>query len=145
MSGIDDKQVFELSSMPPSVNVTRRADPEGKRKLKRWLKGTGWEIKEQRIRPITGPFAVYLEINPALTEMDIDNGVKAILDLLHVMRMTDDDRECVRLIVVLDYELQTVAKVTYHTMPLSRAQMVARYVARPVKRAADFIGRKIRG
>src|SRR5215469_3074095 len=85
---------------PPSINMAFTNVP-GKGRvrtqlLRSWAKTTGQELVfVQRIKPLScGPYAI--DIRMPERSMDIDNGLKAILDLLkpgkHGIGLTPDDR-----------------------------------------------------
>ncbi len=68
-----------------------------------WQQSSGWEIKTQWQGKIDGPFALTIWLPPGL---DLDNGVKAVADLIgpgtHGLGLTEDDRQMVELHVYRD-------------------------------------------
>ena len=124
MPKLKERYQFLLSSPPPSVNVTRRADPVGKKLLSRWLNGSGWEMKIYDIRPLTSKYyGVSITFNPRKVELDLDNGIKAVIDLLHVMHMTPDDRELVALFVTFSSKIEGAVRVKYWGQEKGRADL----------------------
>lgn len=82
--------------VPPSVNglfpgKTRRFKSA---KYKAWIEAAGWEIKAQKVRPVSGPYAITIELAETLRG-DVDNRTKACLDLLVSHRLTPDDSKAV--------------------------------------------------
>lgn len=87
--------VYILSHAPPSLNNAYSNRLKGRTKTaayKQWIDAAGMELNIQRIRPITGPYMLRIEIGRSLTRADIDNLIKPIADLLVKMGATDDDR-----------------------------------------------------
>ncbi|MDE2096379.1 MAG: RusA family crossover junction endodeoxyribonuclease [Patescibacteria group bacterium] len=83
--------------IPPSVNglwanVGRRRIKT--KRYKAWLTEAGWAIVTQRVRPIaaTSGCSVVVEIGPRDPRADIDNRIKAVLDLLVRQGIIPDDR-----------------------------------------------------
>lgn len=82
----------------PSVNVLYRNAKRGRvksAKYRDWLQLAGSEILGQRrkLTYIAGPYSVVIKVSKE-TRGDIDNRVKATLDLLVSMGITDDDKHC---------------------------------------------------
>ena len=67
-------------------------------KYKAWSTAAGWTIKAQWQGKIDGPFSVTIRLPPGV---DLDNGCKAIIDLVgpgkHGLGVTEDDRQMVEL------------------------------------------------
>lgn len=81
--------------IPPSLNSSYTNVPGRGRvptaALRQWKCDAGWRLNIQRPRKISGPyrFAIYL---PARMAGDVDNRIKAALDLLVARGVTDDDK-----------------------------------------------------
>ena len=84
---------------PPSVNRTRRKDNAGARLLQKFYKAADMHVLAQRGRTcaplpigrIKGPFEAHIIISDKLTNIDLDNGVKAILDYAVRIELVPDD------------------------------------------------------
>lgn len=97
---------FELP-MPPSVNSMYRNVPgKGRVKTKdakKWVTDAGWMLVAQRNRDgrhkcITGPIEVEVTAyRPASKRRDLDNILKALLDLLTSTKTIADDSQVVAL------------------------------------------------
>jgi Holliday junction resolvase RusA-like endonuclease len=82
-------QEFYLPSLPPSVNAlyfNRAKGARGKGRVKtdkyrEWIETNGWHLKLQRIQPVPGKAAVYIDATIPKKERDGDNLSKGILDL----------------------------------------------------------------
>lgn len=86
---------------PPSVNRTRRMHGPGARLLQSWKDRAGMHIIAMgRRRQIPGPFEARITFGEG-ARLDLDNGVKALIDLARWMRLiVDDDRRYLRRLVV---------------------------------------------
>ena len=82
---------------PPSTNrlfgVSKTGQRYPSRAYKAWIKEAGWQIRIQRVKAVTGPYEVQIEIS-SISGLDADNAVKALADALVKMKITDDDRHC---------------------------------------------------
>lgn len=81
--------------VPPSVNklFANRAGGRFKtREYKDWLSEAAWMIREQLPDPVPGRIVVLISAERESLSADIDNRVKAILDLLVKSKVIDDDR-----------------------------------------------------
>lgn len=58
---------------------------------KRWINAMGWELKLQNPTPLKGSVAVCIYVHPKMRG-DIDNRIKACLDLLVKMGVIEDDK-----------------------------------------------------
>ena len=82
--------------LPPSVN-SLYANVPGKGRIKsdryrKWLSAAGWAIKEQRPKPITGDYALWIYCErPDQRKRDIGNLEKAVSDLLVKHGIISDD------------------------------------------------------
>ncbi len=97
------EQTF-LLSVPPSTNALYMTDRKANRRFKtpkytKWQTQAGWELMGQKPRPTQGDVTV--EIRVAEEEVifkngskkrDLDNMLKALLDLLVLHRVIEDDR-----------------------------------------------------
>lgn len=90
---------------PPSTNALFTNVPGvGRRKTadyRRWQEAAGWAIAAARQPAVLGPYAVFIGVSRA-DGVDIDNVVKATLDILVKHRLTDDDKRCDKLVVQRD-------------------------------------------
>lgn len=88
--------VFAIPT-PPSANHLFRG--AGKLRVKTndykaWLTAAGWEIKRQRVPSVAGPVSVTLTVcRPTRGRSDIDNRIKAGLDLLVKQGVLADDSQ----------------------------------------------------
>ncbi len=87
--------------LPPSVNRLWRA---GRGRVYRsaryeaWRDTAGWELKLQRPGRITGPVTIVIAAGrPDRRRRDADNLPKALLDLLTLYGVIEDDSRVVRL------------------------------------------------
>lgn len=83
---------------PPSVNAMYDNAKRGRVKTdvyKAWINEAGWAYKQQPKRGpnIEGPYRVEIHL-PKNMRGDIDNRLKAVLDLLCTMGATSDDTHC---------------------------------------------------
>lgn len=85
--------------LPPSVNALY-ANVRGRGRIKsaaykKWQLGTGLllVVQSRGQDDISGPYSVAIKL-PAKMRGDIDNRCKALLDLLTVTGITEDDRRC---------------------------------------------------
>lgn len=86
---------------PPSVNRVRRIDGKGARLLKAWHKRADVLLMGARGRTrqplpigrIKGPFEAHIVISDKLTGIDLDNGIKAILDYAVRIELVPDDAQ----------------------------------------------------
>lgn len=82
--------------MPPStnnmfVNVAGKGRVRSQ-EYKGWAKAAGWIVKAQRIRKFDVPVTVRIEVNnPRGLGFDIDNRIKAVLDILVSTEVIVDD------------------------------------------------------
>jgi Holliday junction resolvase RusA-like endonuclease len=93
--------------MAPSVNSLWRSARGRVWKSRRyvaWLKESGWTLKLQKPKRITGPVAVTVAAGkPDKRRRDLDNiATKAVLDLLTQMAVIEDDRFVVKLSAAWD-------------------------------------------
>ncbi len=85
--------------IPPSTNNLFRGGARGGRyktqAYKAWLTAAGWEVKLQRPPTLHPPLRTCLRVlveAPFGPNRDLDNGLKAILDLLTTMGVYVDDK-----------------------------------------------------
>lgn len=88
--------VITLTEPPPSVNaIFKNVASKGRSKTKSykaWLSSAGWEVKAQCPRRIGGRVMVDITCKRIPGRCDIDNRIKAILDLLVGLYVIDDDQ-----------------------------------------------------
>lgn len=82
--------------IPPSVNsmyvnVPRRGRVKSSAYV-RWIKNAGWALQTQPHARVPGKVNVLIEIRRPTANSDVDNRVKAALDLLVSHGVIDDDR-----------------------------------------------------
>ena len=76
---------------PPSVNRTRRYNWAHRAVHQGWLELAYRHVMAQpKQQPIVGRYAVRIVMKEGL-KMDLDNGVKALLDFLHKIELVTDD------------------------------------------------------
>lgn len=96
--------------VPPSVNNAFRNTSEAERAraalrggktigarvktkhYKEWQNAAGWAINIQRVPPVTGDVAIFIEC-PLPKNRDCDNVLKLLLDLLVYMHILKDDSQ----------------------------------------------------
>ncbi len=83
---------------PISTNALHRAVKIGNRianiksaEYRKWVEAAGWELQGQRPGKIVGPFACYITV-PRKCRIDLDNCFKALLDLLQLHKVIENDR-----------------------------------------------------
>lgn len=83
---------------PPSVNSTRRVDYAVAAGYAKWQDAAGWEMKAQGYR-VGIPVECAVEVTLLFPRTaDLDNRIKAMLDLMTKMRLYRDDRQVQRLV-----------------------------------------------
>lgn len=92
------KQTFFLS-LPPSTN-NLFINVRGKGRIKSpeyraWITEMGWRLKLQRARPMVGDIFVRISAKRPSRKRDIDNAIKAILDLISAHEVIRDDRDVI--------------------------------------------------
>jgi Holliday junction resolvase RusA-like endonuclease len=83
---------------PPSVNRTRKIDWKGKKQLTSWgnvadgfvLAAKGRKINPLQLRKIPR-FELLITISEHHTKIDLDNGLKALIDYLRRIELIEDD------------------------------------------------------
>lgn len=100
------ERLIRLTSMPPTTNKLFYNSPgKGRRKTaqyRAWLATAGWELRLQKIRPLSGRVAldICLPDKPGRAP-DADNALKACIDLLVRYRVIEgDDKKVVRSVAV---------------------------------------------
>jgi Holliday junction resolvase RusA-like endonuclease len=81
---------------PPSANTLFKNVP-GKGRVRTplydtWLANAGWKLRLQNPETVHGPVLIIIGIERTSAMADIDNRVKATLDLLVKHKVIDDDR-----------------------------------------------------
>lgn len=87
--------VLTIQHMPPPLydcfrNVPKRGRVKTAR-YKTWLRAVGWDVLQQRVEPVRGPVRADIRLQPLKRRSDLDNRLKATLDLLTNHRLIDDD------------------------------------------------------
>lgn len=81
--------------LPPSANhLFANAFEGGRRKTKRyaqWIIAAGWELKFSGLWAVRGPVKITITV-PQKMLGDVDNRIKAAVDLLVAHRRIDDDK-----------------------------------------------------
>lgn len=87
---------------PPSVNATRRAHGPGIRLLEKWHAHADMAVMAAGRLPKAIPGAFEATITfPETSRMDLDNGVKAVIDYARRIELiTDDNKKFMRRLVV---------------------------------------------
>lgn len=66
---------YRLTTAPPSLNHAFPTNHKGRRfkspKYKAWAEQSGWEIKEQGIRPVLGDYELVISIGAKSSKADI--------------------------------------------------------------------------
>lgn len=86
---------FTLPLPPSTNNLFRNVNGKGRVKTddyKAWQEAAGWALKAQRPTPIAGPVSISISIYRASKASDLDNRIKAVLDLIVEHSVIDDDR-----------------------------------------------------
>lgn len=95
----DDTVVIDLGSAPPSTNGLFKNIKGGRAKDERyitWLNAVGWDVKAARVKPIHHKVAVTILVERPNRRSDIDNRLKAPLDLLVRQGVLLDDSQIER-------------------------------------------------
>lgn len=91
--GATARRVYILP-MPPSVNECFRVLPGGKRVKTGvyldWKGHAGWVLRDQKPELLTGHVVIVLSMERTSMQADVDNRVKATLDLLKGTVIVDD-------------------------------------------------------
>ena len=86
--------------LPRMISVNALWRIAGRRLIKsdeyrEWLKECGWEIRIQKPRPVEGNYRLHIEaLKEGGARRDIDNIIKAISDLLEMMKVISNDSLC---------------------------------------------------
>lgn len=90
--------------VPPSVNRTRRIDWAGHVKFKRWRDTADQLVLAARSHGrIPGPVFIYITLSESHTRIDLDNGLKWLLDYLKRIEVIEDDRQSIVRKVILEW------------------------------------------
>lgn len=85
--------VLELPA-PLSVNRTRRIDWKSMAKADAWTRAADrlvYAAKRGRLKGISGPFEAIVTLSEQHTGIDLDNGIKAIIDYARRLELIVDD------------------------------------------------------
>jgi hypothetical protein len=93
---VADADEIALSLPPPmSVNEMRKLDKAKLHKLKTWTRHADGLVYEsggaRRLGKITGPFEAHVVYDQHLNRIDVDNGLKCILDYAVRLELVPDD------------------------------------------------------
>lgn len=99
----DDAVVVAITMpVPPSVNnayvnIPGRGRVPGKQ-LRQWKELAGWEVLQQRPKRVNGDVSIQIEVArfQSKSRNDIDNRIKAALDLLVSLGIIEDDSRVVK-------------------------------------------------
>lgn len=97
------KTRLHLLSLPPSTNAIWRHTKGGQTyrapAYVKWLGGERWNMKAQLMKQhkFTGPVSVTVGMRRPCASADLDNRIKATLDLLQTVGAIDNDANVVRL------------------------------------------------
>lgn len=94
--------------VPISVNRSRRVDWEGARKVKGWTRTADAMVLAARSRSCSplklekiAKFELTVTLSEQHTGIDLDNGLKCLIDYLRRIELIEDDRQkCMRRLVV---------------------------------------------
>lgn len=89
--------------LPPSVNKLWRSPPHSRKPIKsteyrNWLEDAGWAIRAQRVPLTPGRVEVRMIFQRPRGKCDVDNRIKACLDLMTAQGVIEDDDQVYRLI-----------------------------------------------
>lgn len=93
-AAVTERIVVEIPVPPSANNLFLNTPGHGRVRTKayrQWTRLAGWRVKEQRPGRIVGPYRLHLRL-PNATRGDVDNRLKATLDLLVSLGVVDDDR-----------------------------------------------------
>lgn len=85
--------VFDLP-VPPSVNRTRRIDYRSLRLVNQWKdQAFGFVLLQRRQQPrkIYGKYELLIVLSEAHTSIDLDNGIKSLIDYLRQIEVVEND------------------------------------------------------
>lgn len=94
-------QSIQLDGLPVSVNAMyRNVKGRGRVKSQRyntWLNAVGWQVKSQSPEPVAGNVEVSLFCKKQnRRKRDIDNCIKAVLDMLVNLGLIEDDSKVIK-------------------------------------------------
>jgi len=108
---------FSCPQPPSTNNLFRNVLGKGRvrtKAYKAWIEAAGWEIKIQRVVPVSGRVRMLIE---GVTRIDLDN-IKAIPDLTKKLGYIEDDR-LVRHLTVIGSDIDG-GNVTVSIWPLAQ-------------------------
>lgn len=83
---------------PPSVNRTRMVDWKGRAGHRRWVEtcdqlvlASRCRTRDPQPRRVPGQYEVLIVMSEAHTGIDLDNGIKALIDYLRKIEIVEDD------------------------------------------------------
>ena len=80
--------------VPPSVNNTRRVDWRSHAKVSAWYKAADnmmLFVPKAARRPVPGKFELHITMSEGHTRIDLDNGLKCLIDYLRRIELIVDD------------------------------------------------------
>ena len=97
---------FDLPAPPSANNLFHNGGDRGGRikspGYRAWIKEAGWERRLSRPAKIKGTVAVSVTLGMGCRRPDVDNCLKALLDLLVAHEVIEDDAQVVELSVRVD-------------------------------------------
>jgi Holliday junction resolvase RusA-like endonuclease len=95
---------FDLPRAPSTNNLFRnvRRGRVKTAKYQSWIETAGWELATQHPPKIAGSVAVTALVGLSKRRPDIDNGLKALIDLFVAHQVLDDDANVVEVFARLD-------------------------------------------
>lgn len=108
---------------PPSVNSTRKVDWRNHSKVTTWMKAADSFMLQRNARglkaqKIIGRYELLITISEAHTKIDLDNGLKVLIDYLRRIELvTNDSPKYLRRIVVEWGHAPVGCRVTVQELP----------------------------
>lgn len=111
--------------VPPSVNRTRRIDWTAKRSVEAWKNVCDSYVMAAKARKISPlklvtieKFELIVTLSEQHTKIDLDNGIKALIDYLRRINLIkDDSKACMRRLVVEWGNAPFGCRVTVRSLP----------------------------
>lgn len=135
MVGMSNATIFTIP-FPPSVNHMFFNVP-GKGRVKSnayrvWRSAAGWDIKAAKPEKFNGPVEVLITLERKTMRGDIDNRIKAILDVLVDMDVLVDDKQVEK----VSAEWGTISGARVEVRPYEIAASVLASTKAPKKQGA---------
>jgi Holliday junction resolvase RusA-like endonuclease len=106
------REITVYVPVPPSANALFSNVARGRaisRAYRSWRHEAGWILRMLDPPRVPGAYTITLDFSPTLAG-DLDNRVKAVLDLLVTHGITDDDRHAAEIHVTRACQLQGVVR-----------------------------------